>query len=228
MLSSHLPESGRANPAAEIVDPAASLDPAAWWRTLCWVTDRVALSGDLPSDQQRAIEHLEVWTAAGVTHVVDVRGECSDEALVAAVAPHLVYRWAPTHDDGGPQPDQWFDATVGWILDVLAEHPDAAVLIHCHMGVNRAPSMAMAVLMSLGFGAVHALDAIRSARPIAQVLYSDQVVSWFHRVRGSSSATLASDLDAVAAWHRRHPVDGSWVISRIARRDMEESWGTRW
>ena len=89
------------------------------------------------------------------------------------------------------------------------------------------PEAVLARLEPLGFGAVHALDAIRSARPIAQVLYSDQVVSWFHRVRGSSSATLRSDLDAVAAWHRRHPVDGSWVISRIARRDMEESWGTR-
>ena len=205
-----------------------AFDPADWWRTLCWVTDRIIVTGDLPSDPVSAAGHLDAWTAAGVTHVVDVRGERSDLMMVADLAPHLTYLWAPTHDHGGAQPDEWFDRTVGWVLDVLADDADAVVLIHCHMGVNRAPSLTMAVLLSLGFSSLDALDAIRSARPIARILYADQAVDWYHRAIGSPVEVRWADRASVDEWHDRNQVDGSWIISRIARRDVDESWGARW
>lgn len=189
--------------------------PADWWRFLCWITDRIIVTGDLPYNRSAAERQLRRWVEAGVTHVVDVRGECSDESFVRRLAPQVGYIWAPTHDAGGHQPDAWFDGTVRRIIQILEADPEAVVLIHCHMGVNRAPSLAVAVLMELGFSAVDALEAIRSARPIAGILYAEQAADWFHRRHGSSDAVRFADRLAIERWLDDNPVDVGWVISRI-------------
>jgi protein-tyrosine phosphatase len=197
-------------------------DPASWWRTLCWVTDRLVVSGDLPSHGTAARRQLARWVDAGITHVVDVRGECNDVDFVARHAPDIRYLWAPTHDSGGAQPHHWFTDTTDWILSALADDPAANVLVHCHMGVNRAPSMAMATMMAMGTPSTAALDAIRSARPIAGIIYADQAADWFHKAAGSNGERRRADIRAIHAWHRANPVDVSWVVSRIAQRgDLE-------
>ena len=61
-------------------------------------------------------------------------------------------------------PDAWFDRGVAFALDALAR-PGTKVLSHCHMGINRGPSLAYAVLLALGTDPVEALDALRRARP---------------------------------------------------------------
>ena len=98
--------------------------------------------------------------------------------------------------------------------------PDAVVLVHCHMGVNRGPSMAYAILLALGWDAVEALNAIRAARPIAGVIYAGNALSWWHRTKGSSQLTFDRDEARVAQWFRRNPLDVSWVVSRIWRAEV--------
>ena len=38
--------------------------PATWWRQICWVTPRIAASGDLPDDHANAVIHLNRWISA--------------------------------------------------------------------------------------------------------------------------------------------------------------------
>lgn len=74
--------------------------PATWWRRLCWVADgRIAISGDLPVDPSRARAQLRDWREAGITHVVDLREEWTDEAVVATHAPESAVLWRHTRGD---------------------------------------------------------------------------------------------------------------------------------
>ena len=190
-------------------------DPAAWWRVPSFVTDRVAVSGDLDTDDVDAGRaQLAGWVAAGITDIVDLRGEWSDEAFVARHAPGVAYHWIGTDDDGHGQSDEWFTAGVTTTLAALAD-PSRKVMIHCHMGVNRAPSMAFAVLLTLGHDPVDALAAIRTSRPIAATLYAEDAIVWWHRRSHSSATAAARDLRRVRTWLDRHPLDVSWVIDRI-------------
>lgn len=202
--------------------PTPSLsDPAAWWRVLCWIlAGRIAVCGDLPQNRAECRRQLREWRRAGVTHIVDLRGECSDEAAVARHAPEITYHWLGTHDDGGPQDDAWFDVGVALILAALAD-PDARIVVHCHMGVNRAPSMALAALLALDVDPVAGLDEIRAARPIANAEYAEYAVAWWHRRTGVPAAETRAVLADLAAWRADNPCDVGWVISRIrvAERD---------
>ena len=196
-------------------------DPAAWWRILCWVADgRIAVSGDLPQNRAEARRQLREWRRAGITHVLDLRLECSDEAVVAELEPGIVYLWHGSHDDGGNQDDTWFETGVALILAALAD-PDAKVVVHCHMGVNRAPSMALAALLALGADPVAGLEEIRRARPIANAEYAEDAVAWWCRRNRVPAHVARATLDDVADWRSENPCDVRWVISRIrvAERD---------
>jgi dual specificity phosphatase 3 len=200
---------------ARNADASVELEPAAWWRRLCFVDDtRLAICGDLPSDDDAALAQLEGWVAAGITHIVDVREEHNDEAFVIEHAPHIDYTWLGTHDDGGSQDPEWFALGVGAILAALAD-PSARVVVHCHMGVNRAPSMAFGALLALGYEPVPALAAIRSARPIAGILYAESALRWWNAATGASEWATEAQLDAMERWFVTNWVDVSWVISRI-------------
>jgi len=192
-------------------------DPAAWWRRLCWIGDgRIAVSGDLSVDPEQARTQLEAWRDAGITHVVDLREEWTDETFVATHAPEITYHWIGTHDAGGHQDRAWFDAGVAAILAALTD-PDARVVVHCHMGVNRAPSMALAALLALGVDPVAALDEIRTARPIAYIAYAESAVLWWHFACDLPVTTTIDAVTAVRAWHHDNPCDVGWIISRIRR-----------
>jgi hypothetical protein len=191
-------------------------DPARWHRVLCPVGDRLIVTGDLDADTARALDQLGDWVDAGVTAIVDVRGEWSDEALVAANAPGLDYIWAGTHDGGFAQSDGWFDAVLARLRPHL-DDPTGVVLTHCHMGVNRGPSMALRILLELGWDALDALEAIRAARPIAATIYAADAVDHFHRRQGSSTTVRVADVRRVARWLETHPIDVAWIVSRIRR-----------
>ena len=200
--------------------PTNPNEPASWWRVLCTVaTSRLIITGDLPNPPLQRAELLQRWADAGVTDIVDCRIECSDEGFVADQQPHIRYHWVGVDDDGGLQPDEWFDAGVQAAVEALHD-PDAVVLVHCHMGVNRGPSMAYAILLALGWDAVEALNAIRAARPIAGVIYAGNALSWWHRTKGSSQLTFERDEARVAQWFRRNPLDVSWVVNRIWRAEV--------
>ena len=189
-------------------------DPAAWHRRLCRVHSGLIVIGDLPADRGGAIDLLHEWVGAGVTDIVDVRDEWSDQDLVAEFAPEIRYHWFGTHDLGTAQSDRWFDAVVESLTDVLHD-PDAVVVVHCHMGVNRAPSMALRLLLEQGWDARDALDAIRAARPIAAVRYAADAVDHYHRRRRSPATVRLDDARRVARWLDEHRLDERWIISNI-------------
>jgi len=180
---------------------------AQWHRTLCPVTDQIAICGDLHEDQHQAITQLEGWQRAGVTHVLDTRYEWSDEDLVALHAPGIVYRQVGTDDDGRGQPDAWFDAGVAFATRALAS-PDSMLLVHCHMGINRGPSMAYRILLQHGWDPIEALDAIRNARPIADIGYAPEALDHFHRIHDVPQDTRIHDRDRLDAWFRGYPTTG--------------------
>lgn len=203
------------------MNPTNEFNPGSWWRRLCEVTDRLFVCGDLPFlhlDPEGFRRVLAEWVDAGITHIVDLRGEANDTVDVALVAPHIEYVWLGTHDAGGDQEFSWFDDGVAAVTGALAD-PDARVVVHCHMGVNRAPSMAYAALLQLGHGIEEGLDAIRDARPIAKILYADSAVRWFADRAGWDEAFRRDAEVRVWSWHRDNQVDLGWIISRI--RDVE-------
>ena len=77
-----------------------------------FVTDRLALGGDLSSMFATAHTQLDELVAAGITHIVDLRSEWSDELLVKGWAPEVHY-WHYGIPDAGQRIDQerldhWF------------------------------------------------------------------------------------------------------------------------
>jgi dual specificity phosphatase 3 len=168
-------------------------------RTLSFLTDRLIVSGDLShADSESVLEQLDYWVSKGVTDVLDVRAECSDENFVGKHQPHMKYNHLGVHDDGAPRDPLWFAAGVKVTLDAFARSSDSKVLIHCHMGINRAPSMAYAVLLAQGVDCVKALDIIRSSRPMAQIIYADSALKWFSSLH--PSVDYRESKNRVDAW----------------------------
>ena len=182
-----------------------------------FATDRVATGADLPYDDLAALVRLDAWTAAGITHVIDCRIECSDEPFVAAHAPGVAYLHNPADDAGQRMPDNWFDRGVAFAFDALAADPGARVLAHCHMGINRGPSMAYAILLATGMDPVAAIDALRSARSCANVWYAEDALDWWHRRTGAPETQRHAERRRLAAWRAGHPLDVVRII-RARRR----------
>jgi len=147
------------------------------------------------------------------TDVVDLRLECNDEAWVTEDKPHLGYRWLGVDDAGQRMPDEWFDIGTGHILARL--EGGGTVLVHCHMGVNRGPSMGYAVLLALGWDPVEALDAIRTARPIAYVGYAEDALDWWLRRNGATPTERAAGQARLKGWRLRNHLDLATVVRSI-------------
>lgn len=172
-----------------------------------YVTARLLVGGDLDV-QDHAIASIQLLEllGAGVTHVVDCRLEANDTDMVSQLAPELDYRWAGIDDAGQRVPAAWFDANVGHILRALKD-PEAIVLTHCHMGINRGPSLGYAVLLAQGLDPVDALEAIRTARPVAYVAYAEDALRWHHERHDVPPEDRAEDRRRVEAWRETHPLD---------------------
>jgi hypothetical protein len=187
---------------------------------LDFVTPQIATGGDLPPIWDDLVPALKAWQDLGITHVIDNRDEWSDEDVVGQLAPEVAYLHNGVDDAGRGQPDHWFDNGVAWARQVLAD-PDAKVLIHCHMGINRGPSLTYAVLLDHGFDAVEAIDAIRTARPIAGVLYAEDALDWFHRRNGVKAARRDDDRRRLARWREDNWIDVVRIIRGI--RQIEDA-----
>jgi dual specificity phosphatase 3 len=185
-----------------------------WHRRLCPVTDGIVISGDLSEDPEQAIRQLERWKQAGITHVLDTRLEWSDAELVAEHVPDVVYGWIGTDDDGNAQPDEWFDAGLAFAADALSDS-ESVLLVHCHMGINRGPSMAFRILLESGWDPIEALDAIREARPIADIGYAGDALNHFHRCHAVPADRQTSDRGRLVAWRSGHPTIGRHLIRPV-------------
>ena len=196
-------------------DRPDSDEPADIWRTLCFVEPWLAVSGDLATDvgDHAALIQLEGWREAGITHILDVRREWNDREFVATHAPEIDYTWLGTHDDGGAQTDAWYEA--GLAVAERVQRDGGRLVVHCHMGVNRAPSLAFRMLLAEGYDPIDAIERIRAARPIAAVLYAESALGHHHRTIGVSEDESVLERRALNEWMLTNSVDRYWIISNI-------------
>lgn len=131
-----------------------------------FVTTRLATGAAIST-----AEDVTGLVAAGVTHIIDCRGEFDDAGLLSA-DPAITYLWNGTDDDGQPKLPDWFARSLTFALPALSV-PHTKVYAHCAAGVNRGPSTAYAILRALGFTPANAEQAIRTARPQVGIAYKN-------------------------------------------------------
>lgn len=190
---------------------------------ITWITDRIATGADLwPSEPFRRAQ-LSDWVAQGVTHVVDCRQEFSDEGYVGEWAPTIRYSHNGIDDRHGYEPPQAaFDHVVAFAREALCD-PVAKVLVHCHMGINRGPSMALAVLLDQHpeLLPVEAFELLRVRRPFVGLAYArDAVLAHLVRTEGDA-AVLGSFLRHESLVMDHHAV---MSVSRAIHGLRQQEW----
>jgi len=109
--------------------------------------------------------------AAGITHVLDLRGEFDDGPLLAGA---MTYLWNGTADDGQQKPASWWDASLAFAVQAYSGL-HTCLYCHCAAGVNRGPSTAFAVIRACwGFPSAQAHAMITAVRPQATMIYAPQ------------------------------------------------------
>ena len=185
--------------------------PALSTANAAFVTPHLLVGGDLDTrDLGLATDQLRELVEIGVTHVLDARIEWSDEDWVTVSAPGIAYLHHGMDDAGQRVPGEWFEVAVTWALEALAD--GGTVLAHCHMGINRGPSLGFAVLLAQGWDAITALETIRSVRPIAWVAYAEDALRWHHEKQGSPPEELDRDRRRVVQWRHDNELDLEAVI----------------
>ncbi len=197
--------------------PRRPKSPLQWWRTVCDVTPEFAASGDLPFSREAALEQLRQWEDAGITDVIDVRGEANDSDFIRQNSDTVTPHWHGVDDNGGERSDTWFESLIDTATEILRE-PGRKILVHCHMGVNRGPSALYALLLTQGYGHLEALRLIRNARPIAGLIYAPDAVRWFGRRENLDPETIDQMHADVTSWLRRNDLDIPYVIHCIGNR----------
>lgn len=179
-----------------------------------FVTDHLLVGGDLATNEQTAAEQLHELLQVGVTHIFDARIEWSDERLVRQLAPRITYRHQGMDDVGQRVSASYFDQAVAFINTAIGD--GGTVLAHCHMGINRGPSVGFASLLATGMDPIEALDQIRCARPVAWVAYAEDALRW-HRQRTQTLDQLPTDLARVVNWRETNKLDLARVIRQKRR-----------
>jgi protein-tyrosine phosphatase len=185
-----------------------------------FVTDFLAVGGDLDYNRTRAIEQaVELVGVGGITHVLDVRLEAEEHLWEERFA--LVgYRWDGIDDAGQTVPAAWFEQTTAWANAAI--DAGGVVLTHCHMGINRGPSAGFAVLLRRGWDPVRALSAIRDARSIAVIAYADDALEWHFERTGATATERRATRQRVAQWRTANPLDQMRIIRAV--RDCDDEW----
>lgn len=101
---------------------------------------------------------------AGVTHVLDLRSEASDDPELMREL-NLAWRHIPIRDRTAPTSEQLVE-----ILDWLKEEGgdrEPVLYAHCQGGMGRAPTIAIALLMHRGFTHAEAHRFVVTARSVA-------------------------------------------------------------
>ena len=181
-----------------------------------FVTPYLAVGGDLETvTEDVAVNQLGELGEAGITHVIDVRVEWNDEQWIRERRADLQYLHLGIDDAGQRVPDEWFEHGVRFAVEGIES--GGVVLAHCHMGINRGPSMGFAILLALGWDAVEALEAIHAARPIAFIAYAEDALRWRH---GEGTPELQEDLGRLRRWRDAHDLRLRDVMRAV--REQEE------
>lgn len=108
---------------------------------------------------------------AGITDIIDCQQEFDDHGLLADI-PGVNLLWIGVGDDGQPKPVDWFEKGIEFALDALS-HPRRKVIAHCAAGYNRGPSMAYAILRSLGFSGDATMVMLLAVRQVGVAYRAD-------------------------------------------------------
>lgn len=182
-----------------------------------FVLPRLATGGDLHEDNEIAGMQLVYLIDQDVDYLLDTRLEASDEEFVAQLDPEMNYLYLPVDDDGGSMPHSWYEQGTKWVIDALEESANGKVVVHCHMGINRGPSLTFATMLVMGHDPVEAIDMIRTARSIANVGYAEAALNWFHISRNIADGKRKENEDALEAWRLENPHDTKRIIRTIRR-----------
>lgn len=190
-----------------------------------FVNDWLAFGGDLSANFALAHRQLDELVESGITHIADLRSEWTDEVMVRGWAPQITYLNHRVEDAGQLIDPDWFEDLVQWAERARRENPEAKVLVHCHMGVNRAPSAALALLMNDGVGLREGLDLLREARPFAVIDYAGSVISWYLARIGADPRTRHNMRRVLVRWRQAHDIDVETVIRSIRSQEQPNA---RW
>jgi hypothetical protein len=183
--------------------------PIAVHANLHFVTPTLAVGGDLDGyDPELTALQITELERLGITHVIDCRLEWNDEAVFKEHLPHIAYLHHGMDDAGQDVPAEWFDTAIAFIDQA------ELVLTHCHMGINRGPSLGFAVLLHQGWDPIDAIAAIRAARPVANVWYAPDALLWHHGRQGTDPT---DDLRRLKQWREDNPLD----VVRVIRQQRE-------
>lgn len=113
--------------------------------------------GSAPSARQARDLHRR-----GIEAVVDLRAERGTAAAVWP--PEVEVRYERLQDHGTPSAQQLEDAA-STVADLMAQ--GRTVLVHCHAGIERAPTVACAALVLQGWSLDAAYQRVIESRPAA-------------------------------------------------------------
>ena len=133
---------------------------------MTWITDRIALGGGIETP-----ENMEIVAKAGITHIIDMQIEFDDTQLAAPYKVRVL--WNGIYNDFQPKPAELFERGVDFGLAALRKR-NTKLLIHCTLGMHRAPMMTLAVLCAMGWPLKVAMDSIQKLRPV--VYFADSYV----------------------------------------------------
>lgn len=176
-----------------------------------FIHPRLATGGDCGYGEQLASNVADL-VVAGITDIIDMREEYSDEDSFAVLAPQIRYHYIPMDDAGQTEGDSTWQAVADAAIGAFQQRREAKVLVHCHMGINRGPSAAFAILLATGWEPAKALAAIRDARPIAAIAYSHDVLRWYQSAANIDKRTAAGQRSAVERWHAANWIDVVRII----------------
>jgi dual specificity phosphatase 3 len=156
---------------------------------ITWLTKNIATGGDFSFSPMKAQRQHDELMGMKIALVIDCRMEADDKDLWDEF-PSVKYVYLPTNDiNGHTIPRGHFDAAVMESREVIAN--GGKVFAHCHMGINRGPSTAMAILMDQGKSAEAAFDLIRAKRPIAGIAYAEDAATAHYARKGWTEAQIA-------------------------------------
>lgn len=148
---------------------------------ITWVTEQVATGGDLSLNPMKAERQFAELLCMDIDLIIDCRIEASDEEVWDGTG--VDYLHLPVNDIYGQSlPAEHFDAAVLAARPVLAR--GGRVFVHCHMGINRGPSTAYAILLDQGFPARAGFDLIRAKRPVSAIYYAEDALRAHLKRRG--------------------------------------------
>lgn len=187
------------------------------------VTDWLSVGGDLDLARdltgQSHVATVESLREHGITHVLDVRAEWHDRPTwVAAGLDADNYCYAPIVDSHRHRPsDEWYETVVDFVEGFWLDSSEGDRLyVHCHMGINRAPSAAMLSLLTVDptMDPFAAFMAIRNARPAAGLIYAESVGIW-HLLRSEGVELREGDYLPLSVVEFSTAMNDYWTPERI-------------